>query len=87
MSARPDADVLILAHTGLEWLVSPRQIFMAIPLHEHPFLIRGWTFTPEERPSDPDEIAAWLDEQWDVVNDWVASHQQFLPEFRSPEPS
>lgn len=81
MAERPDADVMIVAHTGLEWLVSPWQIFRAIPLHDHPFLLRAWTFAPSERPSDPDEIEAWLDAQWDVVNEWVGSHQEFEPEF------
>lgn len=77
MAARPEADVVIVAHTGLEWLVTPWQIFRAIPLHDHPFLIRSWTFRPDERPSDPEEIATWLDEQWDIVNGWVASHRTF----------
>lgn len=79
MVARPDADVMIVAHTGLEWLVTPWQIFKAIPLHDHPILIRAWTFGPDERPSDPDAVEAWLDERWDVVNDWVRSHREFTP--------
>lgn len=82
MSARPDADVMVVAHTGLEWLLTPWQIFKAIPLHDHPFLIRAWTFGPDERPSDPEAIADWLDEQWDVVNDWVGSHREFSPRRR-----
>lgn len=79
MTARPDADVMIVAHTGLEWLVTPWQIFKAIPLHDHPFLIRAWTFGPDERPTDPAEIAIWLDEQWAVVAEWVAERQEFTP--------
>jgi 1-acyl-sn-glycerol-3-phosphate acyltransferase len=82
MSARPDADVMIVAHTGLEWLVTPWQIFKAVPLHDHPFLIRAWTFGPDERPSDPEAIEAWLDEQWDAVNEWVGSHREFSPRRR-----
>ena len=82
MSARPDADVMIVAHTGLEWLLTPWQIFTAIPLHDDPFLIRAWTFGPDERPSDPEEIEAWLDEQWEVVNEWVGSHREFSPRRR-----
>ena len=54
----------------------------AIPLHDHPFLIRAWTFGPDERPSDPEEIEAWLDEQWEVVNEWVGSHREFSPRRR-----
>lgn len=79
MTTRPDADVMIVAHTGLEWLVTPWQIFTAIPLHDHPFLIRAWTFGADERPSDPAEVEEWLDAQWAVVNEWVATHREFRP--------
>lgn len=82
MSARPDADVMVVAHTGLEWLLTPWQIFKAIPLHDHPFLIRAWTFGPDDRPSDPEAIEVWLDEQWAVVNEWVGSHREFSPRRR-----
>lgn len=82
MATRPDADVMIVAHTGLEWLVTPWQIFKAIPLHDHPFLIRAWTFGPDERPSDPEGIAEWLDAQWDVVDEWVGAHREFSPRHR-----
>lgn len=77
MSVRPDADVMIVAHTGLEWLVSPWQIFKAIPLHDDPILMRAWTFTPSERPSAQEEIGSWLDRRWDVLNEWVGSHQKY----------
>jgi 1-acyl-sn-glycerol-3-phosphate acyltransferase len=79
MAERPDADVMIVAHTGLEWLVTPWQIFKAIPLHDHPFLIRAWTFGPHERPSDPALIEEWLDLQWEVVDAWVGTHREFSP--------
>lgn len=81
MSERPDADVIVIATTGLEWLVSPWQIFKAIPLQDDPMLLRSWTFTPSERPTDPEEIGVWLDERWDILNDWVGSHQKYRPEW------
>ena len=87
MATRPDADVMIVAHTGLEWLVTPWQIFKAIPLHDHPFLIRAWTFGPDGRPSDPDEVGPWLDAQWDVVNEWVGTHREFSPRTRHGHPA
>ena len=51
-------------------------------MHDHPFLIRAWTFGPDERPSDPDAIAQWLDAQWDVVDEWVGAHREFSPRHR-----
>ena len=79
MTARPDAEVMVAAHTGLELLVSPWQIFTAIPLTDHPFLIRTWTYTDAQTPKGEQEIAQWIDEKWTLVNDWVAEHQEFAP--------
>lgn len=68
----PDADVMVIAHTGLEMLAGPWQVLKAIPFRNR-LLIRGLTHRSEDVPTDPDEIAAWLREQWREVNDWVES--------------
>jgi len=69
----PEADVMVIAHTGLEMLASPSEVVRAVPFRNR-LLIRGVTHHSEDVPTDPDEIAQWLDEQWGEVNDWVASH-------------
>ncbi len=74
LAAQPEADVMVVAHTGLELLDSPRDIWDAIPLKENRLLIRGRTFTGAEVPQEPDEVAVWLEQQWGQVNAWVAGH-------------
>ncbi|WP_370890454.1 1-acyl-sn-glycerol-3-phosphate acyltransferase [Janibacter sp. GXQ6167] len=74
LAAQPDADVLVVAHTGLELLASPFDIWRAIPFTSNRLLVRGRTFRREDIPTDPDEIDAWLDERWGEINSWVTTH-------------
>lgn len=69
----PDADVMVIAHTGLDMLDGPMAVIKAVPFRNR-LLIRGVTHRSEDVPTDPDEVAEWLDRQWADVNDWVAAH-------------
>lgn len=69
----PEADVMVIAHTGLEMLTGPAAVVAAVPFRNR-LLIRGITHRSEDVPTDPGEVAAWLDDQWGGVNDWVDSH-------------
>lgn len=69
----PHADVMVIAHTGLEMLAGPSAVIKAVPFRNR-LLIRGVTHRSEDVPTDPDEVAAWLDRQWSEVNDWVGGH-------------
>ncbi|WP_338749569.1 1-acyl-sn-glycerol-3-phosphate acyltransferase [Janibacter alittae] len=69
----PDADVMVVAHTGLDMLTGPGPVIRAVPFRNR-LLFRGITYRSEDVPTDPDEVATWLDAEWDEVNDWVDSH-------------
>ncbi len=69
----PDADVMVIAHTGLEMIDGPAAVVRAVPFRNR-LLIRGITHRSEDVPTDPEQVARWLDEQWGEVNDWVGSH-------------
>lgn len=70
-SARPEADVLVLAHAGLGRLSTPRLVWDALPFHHSPFLVRTWTYAADTVPLERDAFAAWLDERWGEVDAWV----------------
>ncbi|MBT9255500.1 1-acyl-sn-glycerol-3-phosphate acyltransferase [Phycicoccus sp. MAQZ13P-2] len=72
--ARPEADVMVVAHAGYGQLSSPRLIWDAMPFRDRPFLVRTWTWRSEDVPSDPIAFAAWLDARWDEVDAWVTAH-------------
>lgn len=71
LAARPDLDVVIVAHTGLEDLVSPAQIWRAIPLTRRPMTVRWWHEPAAALPADADDRFQWLQVQWTIVDSWI----------------
>lgn len=69
----PEADVMVIAHTGLEMIDGPAAVVRAVPFRNR-LLIRGTTHRSEDVPTEPAQVAGWLDEQWGEVNDWVGNH-------------
>lgn len=72
LSSRPDADVVVIAHTGLDTLVNPRQMAQAIPLRGRTMRIHGWLHRASTVPREESSALAWLDEQWSLVDAWIA---------------
>ena len=48
-SARPEADVMVLAHAGLARLSTPRMIWEALPFDDRPLLVKTWTYAADHR--------------------------------------
>jgi 1-acyl-sn-glycerol-3-phosphate acyltransferase len=71
LAARPDLEVVIAAHTGLDELTSPALIWHALPVTGQPMIMRWWHFPESSRPADPDRLQAWLDLQWAFVDSWI----------------
>ncbi|HCE59912.1 1-acyl-sn-glycerol-3-phosphate acyltransferase [Janibacter terrae] len=69
----PEADVMVIAHTGLDMISGPAAVVRAVPFRNR-LLLRGRTFRSEDVPTDPDEVAVWLERQWGQVNHWVDTH-------------
>jgi hypothetical protein len=67
------ADIAFLAHTGLEGLAGPRELWKAVPFR-HPVKVGVWRVARSEVPTDPDEQLAWLYERWAEVDTWVGDH-------------
>lgn len=76
LSVRRDTDVLVIAHTGLDVLVNPRQMWEALPLDDRPMRIRAWLHHCDEVPREDVAISSWLDEQWAQVDQWIGTQQR-----------
>jgi 1-acyl-sn-glycerol-3-phosphate acyltransferase len=81
--ARPDADVMVIAHAGFERLTGPREIWDAFPFDDRPFLVRAWTHDAPDVPRAPEPFGRWLDERWTTIDEWVEEHS---PDERTREP-
>jgi len=68
LDARPDLEVVVLVHAGLDRISSVRQALDAIPFH-CPMTVRMW---PAARPPmAEDERRSWLKAEWAVLDEWI----------------
>ena len=73
-NAPANADVVVLAHTGLEGMAGPKELWRVVPFR-HPIQIELWRIPRAEVPTDPDDQLAWLYDRWAEVDTWVGDHQ------------
>ena len=73
LEAAPDANVVFVAHVGLDDLNSLRDIWRNVPINR---TVRAtyWHAPPEERPSGHDGLVEWLFTQWEAVDEWITAH-------------
>jgi 1-acyl-sn-glycerol-3-phosphate acyltransferase len=71
LAARNDLEVVLVAHTGLEDLVSAADIWRALPVGDRPMVMRWWHPPATELPAEAGLQQDWLDVQWTVVDSWI----------------
>jgi 1-acyl-sn-glycerol-3-phosphate acyltransferase len=71
LAARPDLRVILVAHTGLEDLVSAADVWRALPLTGRAMTTRWWKVPDPQLPADSAGRREWLDVQWSVVDSWI----------------
>jgi 1-acyl-sn-glycerol-3-phosphate acyltransferase len=70
LDAAPEADVLLVAHTGLDHVVSIADVWRSLPMDKR--LLMGWWRIPrEEIPEDREGRIEWLFEWWTRVDEWI----------------
>jgi 1-acyl-sn-glycerol-3-phosphate acyltransferase len=74
LSARPDFSVVVVAHTGLDKLVTVGSVWSALPLRV-PMVLRSWSYPEDQIPREPDAQMDWLTLEWAVVDEWIDSRQ------------
>ena len=78
LAAAPGADVVLVAHTGLEHLSTAADLWDGLPMDSQ--VRMRWEFFPAaEVPRDRQEQADWLFERWAEIDAWVASHTEARP--------
>jgi 1-acyl-sn-glycerol-3-phosphate acyltransferase len=71
LAGRPDLGVAIVAHTGLEDLVSPATVWRALPVTGRPMTVRWWYEPAGTVPDSDDDRREWLRLQWAIVDSWI----------------
>lgn len=74
LDAAPGADVLLVAHTGLDHVVTVADVWHSLPMDKR--LLMGWWRIPrQEIPAGREERIEWLFEWWSTVDAWVHEHR------------
>ena len=74
IAACPAADVIFVAHAGLDTLVSVADVWRSLPI-EHTVHAKWWRVPAAEVPRalDQDAQVRWLYDWWQRIDDWIAS--------------
>lgn len=75
LKGAPDADVVICVNTGFESFSTIKEI-VEQPFSDQPIIVETWRIDRSEVPTDPDEFALWLFEQYVLIDTWVENTKQ-----------
>jgi 1-acyl-sn-glycerol-3-phosphate acyltransferase len=74
LDAAPGADVVLVAHTGLDHLVTVRDVWRELPMDKE-IIMRWWRVPREEIPTDRDGRIDWLFSWWERIDAWVEENR------------
>ncbi len=74
LEAAPGADVLMVAHTGLDHMLTIGDVWRELPMDKQ-ITMRWWQVPREEIPDDRDERIEWLYGWWERVDDWIEANR------------
>ncbi|MGL5810799.1 MAG: 1-acyl-sn-glycerol-3-phosphate acyltransferase [Nocardioides sp.] len=79
LDAAPEADVVMVAHTGLDHLLTVGDIWRALPMDKR-IIMRWWDVPRAEIPATREERIEWLFGWWERIDRWILEHRpQELP--------
>jgi 1-acyl-sn-glycerol-3-phosphate acyltransferase len=69
-----DADVVFVAHTGVEHMVTVLDVWRELPMDKK-IEMRWWIVPAAEVPGGREERIDWLFDWWQRIDDWIAERQ------------
>jgi len=72
LAAAPGADVVFVAHAGLDVIASPRAAWSFLPLRR-PVRVHWWRVAAADIPRGDAERSEWLLGQWERLDAWTAA--------------
>jgi 1-acyl-sn-glycerol-3-phosphate acyltransferase len=70
LDAAPEADVVLVAHTGLDHLLTVTDLWRELPMDKE-LIMRWWEVPRAEIPADRDERIDWLFGWWERIDAWI----------------
>jgi 1-acyl-sn-glycerol-3-phosphate acyltransferase len=72
LRAAPHADVVLVAHTGLEHLSTVRDLWRSLPM-DKTLHLRWWFIPAADVPRDETQLTDWLYQWWETIDDWITT--------------
>lgn len=76
LDAAPDADVVMVAHTGLDHMLTVGDVWRELPMDKR-IVMQWWQVPRSEIPEDREARIDWLFAWWERIDTWI---QQNRPE-------
>ncbi|CCG03656.1 lysophospholipid acyltransferase family protein [Blastococcus saxobsidens] len=70
LRAAPHADVVFVAHTGLEHLNTVRDLWRSLPM-DKTLHLRWWNVAAADVPRDEKGQTEWLYHWWETIDEWI----------------
>ncbi len=74
LDGAPDADVVLVAHTGLDHMLTVRDVWRELPM-DKVIVMRWWQVPREEIPDGREERIEWLFGWWERIDEWVEANR------------
>lgn len=74
IEACPAADVIFVAHTGLDDLITVGDVWRRLPLSAR-ITAKWWRVPAADVPPDRESRIRWLFDQWETIDAWIAARK------------
>ena len=74
LDSADEADVVWVAHTGTDHLLSVADVWRAMPT-DTVIKMRWWQVRPQDVPAGRDERITWLFDWWQAIDTWIAENR------------
>jgi 1-acyl-sn-glycerol-3-phosphate acyltransferase len=74
LDAAPEADVVLVAHTGLDHMLTVADIWRELPMDKQ-LVMRWWQVPRAEIPSDREARIDWLFDWWERIDRWIGDNR------------
>jgi 1-acyl-sn-glycerol-3-phosphate acyltransferase len=78
LTAAPHADVVFVAHTGLEHLSTVRDLWRGLPM-DKTLHLRWWFVPAAQVPKEESELTDWLYRWWETIDAWITTTSAASP--------
>jgi 1-acyl-sn-glycerol-3-phosphate acyltransferase len=74
VESAPAADVIFVAHTGLDDLITVGDVWRGLPM-ETVIKVRWWRVLAADVPRERETLVPWLFDWWERIDAWIAEHR------------